>query len=333
MAGGISTPALVSAVGEARALGFLAAGYLSADELRADIEELRALSTAPFGLNVFVPEEPSEPRRQLAVEYAEELGAWLGEAASKAGLGEPRYSDDEYDAKVAIALEVRPSLVSFTFGLPSDEVVVSLHDVGVPVAVTVTTAAEAEQAAARGVDAVVVQGWEAGGHRGSFLDDSDVEQPGLLSLLRLVAATTRLPMIAAGGIADGAAVAGVLAAGATAAMLGTAFMLTDEAGTSPVHRAAFSQGRASVVTRAYTGRRARGLDNELIRAMRAGAPSAYPEVHYLTSPMRAAARAGGDPERLHLWAGQCSALARQLPAGELVRQLDLETRTIREPHP
>jgi nitronate monooxygenase len=322
MAGGVGTPALVSAVGEAGGLGFLAAGYLTAERLREDIVTVRERSQAPYAVNIFVPNKPSRERTRLAEDYAAALGAWLGDPDR---LGQPRYTDDEYDAKVDLVTELRPDLVSFTFGVPDSTVVYALHDVGVPVAVTVTTVREAEAAAAAGADALVLQGWEAGAHRGSF-DDTDDEQLGLLPLLRLVSDRSDLPLLAGGGLADGAAVAAVLAAGATAAMLGTAFMRCPEAGTSGPHLDALSQGRNTVVTRAFTGRRARGLDNEMIRAMEPSAPSAYPEVNYVTAPLRAEARTSGDTEHLHLWAGQAHALSREMPAGELVVRLVGEAR-------
>ncbi|MGZ4467074.1 MAG: NAD(P)H-dependent flavin oxidoreductase [Nocardioidaceae bacterium] len=322
MAGGVCTPELVAAVADAGGLGFLATGYLSGDRVREDLAAVRALTDRPFAVNLFVPGAPSDRRRARAEAYAARLGAWLGDAGL---LEPPRFSDDAYDDKVAVALKARPALVSFAFGLPSVEVVEAFRDADVPVAVTVTTPAEARAAVDAGADVLVVQGWEAGAHRGTFDDEDTDEQPGLLTLLRLVAHETGgTPMIAAGGIADGAGVAAVLAAGAEAAMLGTAFLRCPEAGTSPVHRAAVAAPGGTTVTRAFTGRRARGIDNAMLRAMHDHAPSAYPEVHFVTTRLRSEARSSADPEHLHLWAGQAHTLARELPAGDLTRTLARE---------
>lgn len=194
---------------------------------------------------------------------------------------------------------------------------------------TVTTGGEAEAARAAGVDALVVQGVEAGGHRGGF-DDATPGDTGLLALLQIVRAAVgdELPLVAAGGVATGAGVAAVLAGGAAAAGLGTAFMRCPEAATVPSHRDALAGGdQPTALTRAFTGRTARGIVNRFLREHSADAPSAYPEVHHLTSPVRVAARQRGDTEGFHLWAGQSYPLAEPVPAGELVRELADQART------
>ncbi|WP_420821589.1 nitronate monooxygenase [Pseudonocardia acidicola] len=314
MAGGGTTPELVAAVGAAGGFGFLAGGYLDADALAARIAALRALSDRPFGVNLFLP----GPRRDSgAAEYGERLVA--------AGLepGEPRYDDDGYPGKLALLLAEPVPLVSFTFGCPDAATVRDLHAVGSEVVVTVTGPAEARQAAAAGADALVVQGMEAGAHRGLFSDDpadpAGGDALGLLAALRLVAAAVELPLVAAGGIADGAGVAAVLAAGAVAAQLGTAFLVCPEAGTKPAHRAALStpDGPRTGFTRAFTGRTARGIRNAFLDAHGAAAPAAYPQVHHITAPIRA----HGEPDRMALWAGQAYPLVRPLPAAELVALL------------
>jgi nitronate monooxygenase len=317
MGGGPSTPELAAAVGEAGGLGFLAAGYRTVDAVRADIATLRSLSRRAFGVNLFAP--PAAPGDPAAVgRYAESL---RGEAERRGvELGEPRHDDDGWDDKLALCVAERVPLVSFTFGCPDAAVLGRLGHAGTETWVTVTTPAEADIAARAGADALVVQGVEAGGHRGSF----DPRRPGalgLLALLQLVRRRTDLPLVATGGIADGAAVAAVLAASASAAQLGTAFMLTTEAGTADAHRRAVRGSARTVLTRAFTGRPARGIENRFIREHEVAAPLAYPEVHYLTAPLRAAARAAGDPDGLHLWAGQAYELTRELPAAQLVREL------------
>ena len=188
---------------------------------------------------------------------------------------------------------------------------------------TVTTPAEAREAAAAGADALVVQGVEAGGHRATF-DDAAPGEIGLLALLQLVRDAVDLPLVATGGIATGRAIAAVLVAGAAAAQLGTAFMLCDEAATAPAHRDAIASGGDTALTRAFTGRSARGVVNRWMREHDAVAPRAYPDVHHLTAKIRAAAREQGDPDGFHLWAGQAHALATGGPAGDLVRRLAAE---------
>ena len=203
----------------------------------------------------------------------------------------------------------------------------ALQTAGSEVWVTVTTPAEAELAADAGAEVLVLQGSEAGGHRGSFVDDPADDASGgfgLLSLLQLVRSRTSLPVVAAGGIGTGAALAAVLAAGAAAAQIGTAFLRCPEAGTSQVQRAAVASAAPTAMTRAFTGRLARGIRNRFMDGY--NAPTAYPEVHYLTAPLRAAGRRSGDPDLVNLWAGQTHELSRELPAAALVAELAGEAR-------
>jgi nitronate monooxygenase len=317
MAGGASTPALAAAVSEAGGLGFVAAGYKTPEAMAEDIAATRALTAAPFGVNVFLVEPTEADPAELAA-FRERLGE---------GAGEPRSDDDDgFDEKVRRLLEDPVPVVSFTFGCPSAELVERFRAAGSEVWVTVTDVAEAREAAAAGATALVVQGYEAGGHRGAFRDDAPGDV-GLLALLQLVAAA--LPgheLVATGGIATGRAVAAVLAAGAAAAQVGTALMRTPEAATAPVHRDALAQPGRTAVTRAFTGRSARGIVNAFMREHEAGAPHAYPAVHHVTAPLRARAKEQGDAESLHLWAGQAHELIADRPAGELVRALHADAR-------
>jgi nitronate monooxygenase len=322
LAGGASTPALTAAVGQAGAFGFVAAGYRTPDALRDDMRATRALTDTPFGVNLFVPGRASEP---------DSYGPYVAGLADEAGrhgvqLGRPRFEDDAWEDKLAL-LEADPvAVVSFTFGCPPAAVIGRLQAVGSAVWVTVTDPDEAEQAAGAGADALVVQGVEAGGHRASFVDADGVGEYGLLALLAVVAQRTALPLVASGAIATGAAVAAVLCAGARAAQIGTAFMRCPEAGTSLAHRESLATRAPTRLTRAFTGRRARGIANRFLREHSAGAPVAYPEIHHVTAPLRAAGRAAGDAEVLNLWAGQTHELARDLPAAELVATLAAEAR-------
>jgi nitronate monooxygenase len=323
MGGGASTPALAAAVSGAGGLGFLAAGYKTPDAVREDIRTVREATRAPFGVALFVP--PADPVADPAA-VARYAGSLRGEA-ERYGVtpGEPRHDDDGWKAKLELLLAQRVAVVSFTFGCPEPDVLRDLRSAGVATWVTVTTPAEAVAAQQAGADALVVQGVEAGGHRGSF-DDAAPGEIGLLALLQLVGAAVDLPLIATGGLATGRAVAAVLVAGAAAAQLGTAFMRTPEAGTSPSHREALRGAGPTALTRAFTGRSGRGIDNRFMREHDADAPLAYPEVHHLTSPVRAAARERGDADGFHLWAGQAHPLALPLPAGELVWRLADEAR-------
>jgi nitronate monooxygenase len=316
LAGGPSTPALAAAVSDAGGLGFLAAGYKAPDAVEADLEELRGRTARPFGLNLFAPPTPV-PDAAAVERYAGALRADAERAG--AAVGAPRHDDDGFAAKVALAGRARVRVVSFTFGCPERDVVLGLQEAGAAVWVTVTTVAEARAAAAAGADALVVQGVEAGGHRGSF-DDAAPGDVGLLALLQLVRAEVSLPLVATGGLATGAAIAAVLAAGAEAAALGTALMLAPEAATSAAHRAALRGDAPTALTRAFTGRTGRGVRNRFL-AEHADAPSAYPDVHHLTAPLRAAARAAGDADAFNLWAGQAYPLTAERPAAEIVRGL------------
>jgi nitronate monooxygenase len=317
LGGGPTTPALAAAVCEAGGLGFLAAGYKTAAALADDVTSVRELTQRAFGVNLFYPVREQIDDAEVAAYVAR-----LSPEATRYGVGagEPRWTDDDWDAKLELVLRERPAVVSFTFGCPGREIVEELRAAGSDVWCTVTSPAEAEQSASAGVDVLVVQGAEAGGHQGSFHDHSDDPLP-VLILLQLVRRATDLPLIAAGGIATAEAIAAVLAAGASAAQLGTALLLAPEAGTSAAHREALRGDRPTKLTRAFTGRRARGIVNRFMLEHDAAAPIAYPEIHYVTAPIRAAARAAGDGETINLWAGQAYELTHERAASELVEQL------------
>ncbi len=315
MAGGPSTPELTAAVVAAGGYGFVAAGYLSADGLRQAISDTRALTGGPFGVNLFVPSAPGDPAE--VARYAEVLQP----EAVRLGveLGEPRWEDDDYDAKLEVVESAGIHLVSFTFGYPSAGTVDRLRRADCLVAVTVTSVPEAEAAVAVGTDVLVVQGTEAGGHQGAFLDLAPATRP-LLSLLAEIRAVTDLPIIGSGGIMSGADGAAALGAGAAAVQVGTALLCTPEAGTSAPYRRALRDGRYTdtILTRAFSGRFARGLANEFALDHDGQAPSAYPEVHHLTRPLRIAATRAGDASVPNLWAGTGWRALTSEPAGAVV---------------
>lgn len=311
LAGGPSTPELAAAVSNAGGLGFLAAGYLAPEELAARLRRTRELTSRPVGVNVFVLEK--QPFDEAAV------AAYAAELAGEGPLGEPHFDDDALAEKLELLVAEPPAVVSLTFGcLPAAEMA-RLRRAGSEVWATVTTAAEARAAAEAGADALVCQGAEAGGHRGSW-DDADGPDLAVADLLAAVGVDVSLPLVAAGGVMDARAVGSALAAGAAAVQCGSAFLLSPEAGTAAPHRAALARSGETAVTRAFTGRRARGIVNAFMRA-HPDAPAAYPYVHHLTAPLRAAARAAGDAERINLWAGTGFAAARPEPAADVVARL------------
>jgi nitronate monooxygenase len=318
MAGGPSTPALAAAVSEAGGYGFLAGGYLSAEGLREVIATTRSLTRAPFGVNLFVPSAPGDPAEVDA--YA----SVIRPDAERLGveLGKPLWDDDAFAAKLEVVELTGIHLVSFTFGCATTEVVDRLHRAGILVAVTVTSAAEGQLAAESGADLLVVQGTEAGGHQGSFLDLSPNHRP-LLSTLAEIRDTTDLPVIGAGGIMTGEDAAAVLRAGAIGVAIGTALLCAPEAATSQPYRQALLDHRYNntIVTRAYSGRYARGLANRFALDHDGQAPEAYPEIHHLTRPLRVAATRAGDPEVPNLWAGTNWRNVAADPAATIIRRI------------
>ncbi|MER5930653.1 nitronate monooxygenase [Streptomyces sp. NPDC002054] len=328
MAGGGSCPPLAAAVSAAGGLGFLAGGYKTADGMYQEIKLLRGLTRRPFGVNLFMP--------QTAQVDPAAVEAYRGQLAGEASWYEVSLADDDivgtcddgYDAKLAILTEDPVPVVSFTFGCPSPEALARLRTAGTRTVVTVTSVEEARAAQAAGADILCVQGIEAGGHQGTHRDDpqADFTGVGLLSLVGQVREAVALPIVAAGGLMRGSQIAGVLAAGAEAAQLGTAFLACPESGAHALHKKALTDPLfvRTELTRAFSGRPARGLVNRFMREHGPYAPAAYPQVHHLTSGLRKAAAAAGDPQGMALWAGQGHRLARSLPAGSLVEVLAAE---------
>ncbi|MGA5416049.1 nitronate monooxygenase [Streptomyces pseudogriseolus] len=326
MAGGVSVPQLAAAVSDAGGLGFLAAGYKTADGMYQEIKQLRGLTSRPFGVNLFLPQPETADPAAVDV-YAHQLA---GEASwYETELGDPDSGrDDGYDAKLAVLLDNPVPVVSFHFGVPAREVIDSLHRVGTLTFVTATTAEEARAVERAGADVVIAQGVEAGGHQGTHRDlpETDGGGIGLLSLVAQVRESVGIPVVAAGGIMRGAQIAAVCAAGASAAQLGTAFVAAHESGAHALHKQALTSPLhpRTELTRAFTGRPARALVNRFLREHGPYAPAAYPEVHHLTAPLRKAAAKAGDTQGLAMWAGQGHRLARELPAGQLVEVLVAE---------
>lgn len=320
MAGGPTTPTLVIAAARAGALGFLAAGYKTPDAVRSEIAAVRAASV-PFGVNVFAPNPVPISTTDYRA-YRSSLQAVAGRFEVDLPA-EPVEDDDAFAAKIDLLLADPVPVVSFTFGVPGGEVIRALQKAGTTVVQTVTSVEEAALAAEAGADMLAVQGAVAGGHSATLTPERMAAPVPLPDLVAQVVGAVQVPVIAAGGLASADDVAGVLAAGATAAAVGTALLRADESGTSATHRAALVDPAftETVVTRAFTGRPARGLRNRFIDEFDSLAPLGYPAIHHLTSPMRKAAAAAGEAQLVHLWAGTGYRLAQQKPAGEILTEL------------
>jgi nitronate monooxygenase len=322
MAGGPSTPALAAAVSDAGGLGFLAAGYRTAEAMGDDIARLRKLTTAPFGVNVFVPQAAEVDEAAVAAYLA-----GLRPEADEFGVDlVPSWDDDGWQDKLDRLVSKPVPVVSFTFGCPEASVVAQLQRAGSRVVITVTTPEEARLAADVGANAVAAQGIEAGGHQGTFSDDLPLEAGvRLADLVPAVGEVVDVPIIGAGGLTTGADVARVVRCGAIAAQVGTALLRSHESGALALHKAALAdrQFQGTAVTRAFSGRRARGLNNRFMGA-HPDAPSAYPQINNATRALRREATRRGDPHAVNLWAGEGYALAEDRPAAAIITRIGRE---------
>jgi NAD(P)H-dependent flavin oxidoreductase YrpB (nitropropane dioxygenase family) len=321
MAGGPTTPALAAAGGAAGGIGFLAAGYKTADLLAEQIAAVRSTGVA-FGVNLFAPNPvPVDPAAFRA--YAQRLQADGDRYGLDLAHAEPREDDDQWDEKIALLLADPVPVVSFTFGIPGARVIEALHARETVLVQTVTSAAEAVAAAEAGVDVLAVQASAAGGHSGTLTPAQLPPPTPITELVAQVRAVTTLPVIAAGGLATSADIGAVLHAGAFAAAVGTVLLLSDESGASAPYQSAIAQPgeRRTLVTRAFSGRPARGLSNEFTDRYDEGAPPGYPAIHHLTTPLRRAAAAASDPERINLWAGTGYQHAQRGPATAILEGL------------
>ena len=323
LAGGGDTPTLVAAVSEAGGLGFIGAAYLTAAQIAESAKEVRARTGRPFGINLFAPlpaPAPVDTAPALArvAPYYAELG--LERPAP------PALPSDTFDVQLAAALDSGAAVFSFTFGVLPAAALAAIKARGMFVMGTATTVEEAITLARAGVDAVVTQGSEAGGHRGTFLGDFDSGMVGTLALIPQVADAVRVPVVASGGIMDGRGVAAALVLGAAAAQMGTAFLTCEEAGVPPAYKDAILAARedGTRTTRAFSGRPARGIVNRFMREVDAGDVLPFPLQNALTRPLRTAAARANRAEFLSLWAGQGVRMARRQKAADLVARLAAE---------
>lgn len=329
LAGGGDTPELVAAVSNAGGLGFIGAAYLSHEQIAQAARNVKSKTTRPFGINLFAPSAPASPSispdaaiRRVAPYFSE-----LGLPAPSIPAG-PIFSFTE---QLGAALETGASVFSFTFGLLPSEAIQALKQKKIFVMGTATTVNEAIELEKTGVDAVVAQGSEAGGHRGTFQGDFSAAMIGTISLVPQVVDAVRIPVVASGGIMDGRGIAAALALGARAVQLGTAFLTCNESGVPDVYREAILSAMEDQtrITRAFSGRPARGIVNRFMTEVESGDGKEtilpFPLQNALTRPLRTAAAKSGRAEFLSLWAGQGVRMARRQSAGELVARLVKET--------
>ena len=322
---GVQGSALAVAVCQAGGLGSLPCAMLGADAMRQELAAIRAQTTKPFNVNFFchTPPAPSAEResawRAALAPYFAEFGIDAG--TIPAGPGRLPFDAEQAD----MLAEFRPAVVSFHFGLPSAELLARVRSAGARILSSATTVDEALWLEAHGVDAVIAQGLEAGGHRGIFLSDDLATQVGTLALVPQVVRAVKVPVIAAGGIADAKGVAAALALGAAGVQVGTAYLLCPEAATSAVHRAALKSdaARVTALTNLFTGRPARGIVNRIIRELGpiSAAVPAFPLATAAIAPLRARAESSGSGEFSPLWSGQNATGCKEVPAGLLTREL------------
>lgn len=321
LAGGGDTPELVAGVASAGALGFLGCQYLSPDAIVARCRRVGELTDRPFGVNLFAP-TPAGPATDIGA--AEEA---LRPYYAEFGLDLPApATGSEFEERLEAVLESGASVFSFTCGLLDAEVVARVHQAGMLVLGTATTVAEGLALREHGVDGVIAQGAEAGGHRATFLEPHADAAVGLFALVPQLVDAIRLPVIASGAIMDGRGIAAAIVLGASAVQMGTAFLWCPESGISASYRAALAEARddSTLVTRAFSGKPARGVANRFIREMEGKPVAEFPLQNELTRPLRDAARRQESSEFQSLWAGQAAGTGRALPAAELVRTLRAE---------
>ena len=322
MAGGPTTPQLVAAVGNAGALGSFGFAYTEPPAMRSQCAAARALTTAPIHVNLFV-DEPGPPPPEQDIERAlaalRPMYAAVG-ATAPATVAAP-YAPS-LDAQVAAVRDIRPAVLSMHFNQLGKQYIAELQALGILVAASVTNLAEARHAQGLGLDFAIAQGAEAGGHRGTFIGTAEDSMIGTLALVRSIVRNCSIPIVAAGGIMDGAGLAAVLALGACGAQIGTAFLTVDESGAPDVHKQALldASGASTTITRAFSGRPARGIRNAYIRRAESGdfPILPFPVQNKATGPLRAAAAKQGNPDYVSLWAGQGYTLSRKMSAAALI---------------
>jgi nitronate monooxygenase len=326
MAGGPTTPELVGAVSNAGGLGSLGAGYLMYEMLDAEIKKIKQITGKPFNINLFIPESakprnPSQNVMNKLEEFSKELDS---DAPRLSESPQPSFHD-----QVSAIIDNKVRVFSFTFGIPEKEVMKKLREERILIIGTATCVEEGILLERAGCDAIVAQGSEAGGHRGSFAKSDSVPLIGGLALIPQLVDSVNIPVIASGGIMDGRGIAAALALGASAVQIGTAFLSTEESGVPIPYRDKIfsSKDTTTVLTKSFSGKYARGMRNRFIDEMSdlENEVASYPLQNSLTRPIRNAAKKKGDPKFMSLWAGQGSSMCRKFKAGDLLNALVMET--------
>jgi nitronate monooxygenase len=326
-----ATAELVAAVSNAGGLGSLGSAMYSVEEMKVQASKLRSLTNKPFNLNFFVHSEPDlthyDPKPMQAALSPLYKELQLGEVPAPRSPA-PAFNDE----MLACVLELQPKIVSFHFGLPNESAMRALKQAGIIILSSATTVAEARHLETHGADAIIAQGSEAGGHRGTFLESDANGTIGTMALVPLVVDAVKVPVIAAGGIMDGRGIAAAIMLGASAAQLGTAFLACPEASMHPVHRQALknTSGEQTIVTRIFSGRPARAIRNRLTDTMEANEHLAapYPTQRALVAPLTQESAKRNDPSFMQLWAGEAAALVKEEPAAEKIARLWRETEAL-----
>ncbi|MEP7029375.1 MAG: nitronate monooxygenase [Pseudolabrys sp.] len=324
MAGGAGTPELVAAVSNAGGLGSWGGAYSTPQQILDAAKQIRALTAKPFALNLFAG--GFEPRRQVDPAPMLALVTRVHEKLKIPPPQLPPNPQSPFDEQLAAVIEARPAVFSFTFGIPDADALARLRRAGIRTSGTATTVAEGRALADAGADSIVAQGEEAGAHRGTFLDSFERSMVPMRELTRRLAKAVNIPVVASGGIMDGRDIAGALSDGAAAVQLGTAFLLCPECGAAPPYKQALQAARSdtTVITRAFSGRPARGLRNAFIDMAAESAILPFRQQNDLTRPMRNEAGRQGFADYISLWAGRGFTRARQLPAADLIKALVVE---------
>ncbi|MEJ7728543.1 MAG: DUF561 domain-containing protein [Polyangiaceae bacterium] len=328
--GGYSTPALAAAVSNGGGLGAYGAVGQEPERIAGVVGAIRALTTRPFAINLWVPIRGQDDAKVTPDAFAR-AAQRIAPFAREHGLDAPAPLSRRptFEAQLEALLRAATPVYSFVMGVPDAAVLAEIRKSGAASVGTATTVDEALALEEAGCDVVVASGSDAGGHRGSFLRPVEQSLVGTMSLVPQIVSRVRIPVVAAGGIADGRGIAAALALGAAGVQIGTAFLATHESGAPAAHKALLGteSARSTRLTRAFSGRHARGIDNELMRALEEHPEDilTYPKQYEATAPLRRAAGKAGRAEHLALWAGQSAALARSTGAAELLQRLAAET--------
>lgn len=331
MAGGATTPELVAAVSHAGGLGTLGAGYMAPEHMRLSIHKIRELTPFPFGVNLFIPERSAEmsdeklrSMKEILKPYREKLGIEgefvLGKVA------------ESFEEQVQVLLDEKVPVFSFTFGIPSMDLITEFKRRNIILIGTATTVREAQALEESGVDMIVGQGYEAGGHRGTFLESTQRSLIGTMGLIPQITDYVSIPVIAAGGIMDGRGIAAALMLGAKGVQLGTAFLTCEESGAHHAYKKAIAESteESTVLTRSFSGKQARGIENQFIREMERYGSSIldYPIQNAITRDLRQAAAQRNNQEFMSLWAGQATRLSTEESAAAFMDRIIEETAKI-----